>query len=207
MKYPRVNLIKKNELRYQGVVSRGFILTLGIGAPAVLVLVLLAFFVVYQSNLKAQLESARIVWENYEPRLNDYREDKSGLTTTGQIMDLFDGWQASQKSFLTLLEEVQQNVPENIQFTRLSVRSELGGPVYKKPEDLALNLDLTIDGMAVGDGAERDVILLQKKLKSSAAIGSSFASLKLASMRKSTAADNQAMRQFRLTGSSQEGED
>jgi len=173
------------------------------------VLLLLLITVILVSNhlsVQAQLASSRTVWENFEPRLTAYRSDKQGLTTSGRIMNLFDGWQESQSSFLSLLNEVQHEVPRNIQFTRLSVRAKSGGSLYKTAEELALNYSLSIDGIAVGDAAESDVLSLQKDLLAGKTVGSSFSSLKLASMRKSTGTDGQTMRQFQLVAAAQEGE-
>jgi len=207
MNYPRVNLIKKNERRYQGLLSRGFILTTGIGVPSVFVLLVFVLLYGQSMSLNAQLESSRAVWENYEPRLKQYRKEKSGLTTTGKIKNLFDGWGQSQRSFLGLLEEFQQGTPANIQFTRLSIRTGASKPIYKTAEELELDYDLVISGKAEGEAAENAVIKLQKHLLSGQEVGSTFNTLKLASMRNSTTDAGTPVRQFSLTGSSkQEGE-
>lgn len=207
MNYPRVNLINKNERRYQGALSRGFLLTAGIGIPSALVLLVFGLLYGQTISVNAQLESSREVWENYEPRLKQYRKEKSGLTTSGKIKNLFDGWGQSQRSFLGLLEEFQQGTPANIQFTRLSIRTESSKSTYKTAKELELDYDLVISGKAQGEAAENAVIKLQKMLLAGNEVGSTFNSLKLASMRNSATDAGTPVRQFSLEGSSrQEGE-
>lgn len=206
MNYPRVNLIKKSECRYEGLVSPRFILMVGIGTPVILLLLIVGLIAANIHNTQRELESTRELWAAYEPRVESYRKDKSELASTQKIMDLFRGWQASQVAWLGLLDEMQGQVPANIQFTRMAVKADEKSSVYLTPEELQLAYELTIDGVAVGDAAEEDVIALQKKMQGGPMTAGTFSSLKLGSMRKGAAGSGLAMRQFRITGGSEKGE-
>lgn len=205
MSYPRVNLIHKNEQRYQGAVSRSFILLTGIGTPVLLIVLILGFVLIQNMSVKSQLASSTAVWETYEPRLKQYRAEKSGLTTSGKIMGLFEGWEKSQASIVDLMEEVQDRVPQDVQFTRMSIRSNTKGAVFKTAEELVLDYSLTIDGVAVGQQAEGLVLALQRDLQASQSVSSTFDSLKLASMRNRNSNDGSAMSEFRLVGEAGKG--
>lgn len=206
MNYPRVNLLYKSEQRYQGAVSRGFILLAGIGTPVVLLLLIIGFFVIQNMSIKSQLASSEVLWESFEPRLKRYRAEKSGLTTSGEIISLFEGWEKSRTSIIDLMEDVQDRVPENVQFTRMSIRSTTKGSVYRSTDELALDYSLSIDGIAAGEQAESQVLMLQRELQGSPSIISTFNSLKLASMRNRTTTDGSAMSEFRLMGEAMKGE-
>ena len=124
MNYPRVNLLKKNEQRFQGAVSRKFIFISAVVAPILLISVLSGIKLIQYSGVQSQLLSSREIWEDLEPRLVLYKEERRGLNMNRTGLDLFNGWNETQASFVKLLTDIQANVPEQIQFTRLSVRSQ-----------------------------------------------------------------------------------
>ena len=206
MIYPRVNLLKKNELRYQGVVSFNFILLCGIGTPVLLILFAIGLYFVHTLSIKSELKSSHALWAGMEPRLEAHKKENLGWVTNRKILDLFEGWKASKVSFVTLLDEVQEVVPDTVQFTRMSVRTGESRPLYKTAKELQLDYSMIIEGNAQGAQAENQVIDFQKDLLACKEIGVAFDSLKLASLRKSTDAQGASMREFRLIGESQEGD-
>lgn len=206
MTYPRVNLLKKSEQRYQGAVSRSFILLCGIGAPILIVGLVLGISLANNASIKAQLVSSQALWENLEPRLKEYRVENQGLATGGRVLDLFDGWKQSQVSFVDMLNDVQGAVPGSIQFSRLSIRSEATKPIYKTAAELQLHYSLSIDGIAFGAEAEKQVLIMQKDLLECEQIGAEFDSVKLASMRNRQSKDGESARDFRLVATTQKGE-
>ncbi|MDF7823651.1 hypothetical protein P4B35_06460 [Pontiellaceae bacterium B12227] len=205
MIYPRVNLLKKNELRYQGAVSWNFILLCGIGTPVLLILLGIGLCFVQNISIKTQLKSSHALWENLEPQLESHKKRSHALATNQKILDLFEGWEASKASFVMLMEDVQDVVPESVQFSRMSIRTGESRPFYKNAAELQLDYSLIIDGIAQGTQAENLVIGFQKDLIACKEVGSMFDSLKLASLRKKTNAKGENIREFSLVGESQEG--
>ncbi|MDZ8119389.1 hypothetical protein [Pontiella agarivorans] len=205
MKYPRVNLIKKNEQRYQGIVSRNFILLIGIGTPLIIIALIAVTLLMQHLSVQSQLASSKAVWETFEPRIKAFRKEKAGLITTGKIMGLFEGWEQSQTSIVDLMDDVQVCVPSNVQFSRMSILSGKKSTIFKNADELKLHYSLTIDGVAVGEQAESQVLLLQRQLQASHPVSSVFDSLKLASMRNKLRSDNTAMSEFRLIATAGEG--
>ncbi|MEE9367808.1 MAG: hypothetical protein V3V05_02975 [Pontiella sp.] len=204
MNYPRVNLLNKNEQRYQGAVSRKFIFISAVVAPILVISLLSGVKLIQYSGVQSELLSSRVIWEDLEPRLALYKEERRGLNMNRTGLDLFNGWSESQASFVKLLTDIQANVPEQIQFTRLSVRSQPTAAVYTTPEGMELSYELLIDGTSQGRLAENYVIGLQKSLLESEQIGSEFDSLKLVSMRKHQGNKAENIREFRLEGQSTE---
>lgn len=205
MTYPRVNLLKKSEQRYEGAVSRSFILLCGIGAPALLILLIIGLCFAHSASIKYQLKSSQALWENLEPRLTAHTQGNQGLSTNQKLLDLFSGWESSQASFVDLLNDVQGSVPGTVQFNRLSIRAGESKAIYKTATELQLDYNLIIEGVAHGSQAENQVIALQKDLLASERVGNTFDSLKLDSMRKRTDSDGENMREFRLVGEAGEG--
>jgi len=206
MTYPRVNLLLKSERRYQGLVSNTFIAALVVVIPVLTSLTVGGIRLAQLGGVPTQLESSQIIWEGMEPRLALFAEEKKGLDANRQVLDLFSGWKDSQGSFLKLLGDIRSVVPENVQFTRLSVRTEFKSSAYEKAEDLGLNYKLVIEGSSHGDNAEKEVFKLQKDLLQCEQIGSTFDSIKLASMRKMGGTDGVSTRDFQLVGETKVGD-
>jgi hypothetical protein len=205
MNYPRVNLLKKNEQRYQGMVSRRFVLVSIVATPILLIAVLSGIKLIQFTTVQSDLKVSREIWQTLEPRLALFNEEKKGLTDHRQILSLFEGWRASQAPVIELLDGIQDSVPDNIQFTRLSLRSDLSRAVYGTADDMTLNYKLIIEGLSLGDMAESDVIRLQRELLACEVVESTFDSIKLTAMRKRQDAKRLTMREFRLEGSTQQG--
>lgn len=205
MTYQRINLLKKSEQRYQGAVSRRFVLVSIVATPILLIAVLSGIKLIQYTGVQSELKTSRAMWKTLEPRLALFNEEKKGLTHHRQILALFEGWQASQAPVIELLDGIQDSVPDNIQFTRLSLRSDLTRAVYGTAADMALNYRLAIEGLSQGAMAESDVIRLQRELLACAVVESSFDSIKLTAMRKRQDARQIAMREFRLEGSARQG--
>jgi hypothetical protein len=134
-----------------------------------------------------------------------HARDNKELATTRQILELFEGWEASQASFVKLLSDVQDVVPASIQFTRMSVQTGTTKSLYKTADEIQLNYNLTIDGLATGVQAENEVITLQKGLLACEQIGNTFSAMKLASLKTRTDASGANMCDFRLMGENTEG--
>lgn len=204
MNYPRVDFLNKSERRYQGAVSRRFLVAGAVIAPVLLIAGLSAIKVAQYASVKSDLEVQRELWSKLEPRLKSFREENAALAKNDAALKLCDAWDESQGSFLKLLNDIQGAVPANIQFTRLSVRSKAKATSLEKPEDMELNYSLQIEGVVHGDRAENHVIALRRDLLSCEQIGATFDSMKLASLRKRAMADGEEVSDFRLVGETRE---
>ena len=205
MNQARINLLKKNEQRHQGAISRKFILMAAVVAPILVMSIVSGIKVIQYSGVQSDLRQSREIWSDLEPRLELFKEENRGLVLNQKALDLFDGWQASQASFSKLLTDLQETVPETIQFTRLSVKSDLTKSVYASAKDMQLSFSLSIAGNATGEEADNHVINLRRDLLDCEQIGSTFDSIKLASLRKRTDAEGDAIRVFELVGEAMEG--
>lgn len=206
MNYPRVNLLKKSEQRYQGVVSRRFFLVSIVVTPILFITILSGVKLVQYTAVQSNLKSSREIWSNINPRLNLYTEERRSLSANQRALELITSWQGTQVDYSKLLGEIQVAVPAAIQLTRLAIRSEPKTSVYENPEFFSMDHTLTIQGVAEGERAEDAVIGLRKGLLEPEYMGSTFESIKLSSMRKSVGKAGKSMREFRLEGASSRGE-
>lgn len=205
MNYPRVNLLKKSEQRYQGVVSRRFLLVCIVVTPILFIASFSGIKLVQYTSVQSSLKSNREIWVGLEPRLEQYQDERRCLVANQQALELIAGWQGTQVPISELLSEIQGSVPANVQLTRLSIRSDPGTSGYAKLADFSKEHTLVFQGIAQGDRAEEVVIGLRKELLKTARMGVIFDSVKLGSMRKRVGKDGQISQVFHLDGSSAEG--
>jgi len=199
----RVNLLKKTEQRYQGAVSRRFMLASVVITPIMVIAALSGIKLVQYTGVQAELRASREIWADLEPKLELFMDENKGLVANRKMLDLIGGWEASQGSFVELLEDIQRTVPENIQFTRLSVRGKSTVATFADPADMELDYALEVEGISQGERAETQVIDLRRNLLACERIESTFSSLKLASLRKRNGGGGVNVRDFRLVGSNQ----
>ncbi len=204
MSYPRVNLLKKNEQRYQGAVSRRFLTISAVVTPILLIAVLSGIKLVQYSGVQSELKASEEIWATLEPKLALFNEENRSLVANQKILALFEGWEQSQLPFVEMMDQVQDIVPANVQFNRFSLRGEVGPGIYANADEMKLNFKFQIDGIAQGDRAEEDVWRFHRDLLKSPIIADAFNAVDLADMRKQRN-DRGSVREFRIVGRHAEG--
>jgi hypothetical protein len=96
--------------------------------------------------------------------------------------------------------DIQKSIPENIQLTRISIRSEVKTSRYRNADELELGYRLILQGISQGEQAEDAVINLRRDLLIRDHLAAIFDSVKLISMRKRRGPDDENMREFSLEG-------
>ncbi len=205
MNCPRVNLMKKSEQRYQGVVSMRFIYIGVIVTPVLFIAILSGIKLAQHREVQSELQASRALWADVGPRFKLFKAEQRSLSSNRKVLKLMEGWTNSQVSFVGMLTDIQETVPQNIQFTRLSIRAQAEASVYTDPEKISMDYTLLVGGVSQGQRAEDEVISLRKDLLGTEAVSSVFESIKLASMRKRQGGAD-GLREFTLEGASREGD-
>ncbi len=205
MSYPRINLLKKSEQRYQGVVSRRFTVVTAMVTPILFVALFCGIKLLQYHNVHSEMVVCRDLWTDYEPRLASYKKEKRFLKSNHQILTLFKGWEDSQLPLVSLLNEIQDIVPGNIQFTRLSLRGDVSPKIYETAENMQMDYAMQIDGVSQGDRAEDEIWQMHRDLLANGVVDSIFDSVELEGMRKRQRAGEDNLREFRIVGKSKAG--
>lgn len=207
MNYPRVNLLKKSEQRYQGAVSRRFIMVSIVVTPILAIAVLSAVKLLQYTSVQSSLKSGKELWVELEPRFELYKKEQRCRGANQHALELLEGWKDSKIPFTGLLTEIQTAIPASVQLTRLALRGESNATTYAAPEDFGLKHSLIVQGAAYGDRAEETVLGLRSDLLETERMGATFASVELAYMRKRAGGEGQSAQEFSLEGSGEEGEE
>jgi len=206
MKYTKVNLIRKSEIRYQGAVSGRFLLVCLVVTPIILIAMLSGIKLMQYSEIQTNLKNNRELWTKLKPQLMAFYREKRGYETNQKVLMLIDAWNRSKIPWEDILRQIQMRIPLTIQITRLSIRGETGSGEYTSVGELNIHYDLEIAGLAQGENAESDVIILRRKLLQNETLASVFDSIKLASMRKKPGTDTAPVREFKLQGTGKSGD-
>jgi hypothetical protein len=161
---------------------------------------------VQYASVQSGLQAGKAVWAGLEPRYELHQEELRSLNACRSSLDLLNGWMESQVSLSLLLSEIQEEVPPTIQLQRLSIRSDPKKATFARAEDFVLDYKLVLQGVSQGDRAEDAVMGLRKDLMATENVGTTFRSVKLASMRKQAGKVDQKARDFRIEAFSKEGE-
>lgn len=204
MSYPRVNLLKKSECRYQGAVSRRFMLVSIVVTPILIIAVLSGVKLIQYGGVQVNLRASREIWNTLEPKLANALDQQRGLKANRQAISLLNGWKESQVQMEGLLLDIQNAIPESVQLTRISIRSKVKTSLYHDADELGLSYRLALQGVSQGAQAEDAVINLRRDLLKREHVLAVFDSVKLTSMRKRRGADGENMREFSLEGLSSE---
>ncbi|HBA85827.1 MAG TPA: hypothetical protein DCZ95_17225 [Verrucomicrobia bacterium] len=117
----RVNLMHEADFRYQGAVSRGFI----VKAVAITIAVLTGLFLlatVFQyKSLRQTAAWSQDRWNKIAPAYENVQAMQQTLNRNRTIMNELKGWQHSRIDWNVPLEELPRLVPSSIQLTKLNI--------------------------------------------------------------------------------------
>ena len=211
----RVNLMRESEYRYQGPVSRKFVLRASIITAATAVFLLLTVSVHQQISLSRNLKTTREDWQSIEKRFKEATVLRDKLTAHQTILNELGKWEKSRPNWTRALENLQGIVPSTIQLTKLSVRGEWqfiqpparppkeGDTTEQKPPPMvpARRITLNLEGKASGELADETVIQFVKTIRESAELNPMLESVKLQRLlREASMVDVQADRVFEIQG-------
>jgi hypothetical protein len=172
----QVNLLKKTEQRYQGIVSMQVIM-LGSGSLFT-VITILAFLLAGISKMKlgAELDRARHEWARLEPLALATRAAQSAAAANNQTLSSLKNWaKGDGSSMYGVLRAVQKNVPAQMELYHFSVGAEQESA--EDPRTYALRISGTANG-------ERTVIEAKRRLNEEVELRKIFGEIKLISSQR-----------------------
>ena len=142
----QVDLLKKTERRYQGIVSMKVMVLGSVGVLVGTTMLVLSLAGISKATQKANLNRARREWERLEPLAEVVRANGVAAETNRKTFDRIDTWtRGGSTPMYTLLREVQREIPENIQLSNLQSGIQEG-----EGEDPSYYI-LRLSGRALGE--------------------------------------------------------
>jgi len=175
----QVNLLKKSEQRYQGIVSMKVMV---LGSASVLIGILVLFFLlagIHKVTMMAHLERTRREWSRLEPVAAAVRRQADAAGANRKAYESVQEWsKRTGASFYKIMRELQRSVPPHVQIFRL----EAG--IMPRLKDGNSECMLQLSGRAEGKGGELLAVEFKRNLNSSSEIQSFCSEVRLVSSQR-----------------------
>lgn len=161
----QVNLLKKTEQRYQGMVSMKLLMTGSIALFAGILLIFLMLSAIAKASFNSNMQHARTEWARQEPVAAAVRQQSEAAERNRKTLALLDEWSGRTNAPMhRILHEVQSRVPEQVQLSRFQAG--------RTPDDGGGNAEhwLQINGWSVGRGGDLRALDFKNRLNDSAAV-------------------------------------
>jgi hypothetical protein len=172
----QINLLKKSEQRYQGIVSMK---VMAVGSVSLLVgISLLAFLLagISKMTLSSNLQRARQEWKMLEPKAAVLRAAQAASTANRKTLSELKSWSAvASLPMYEVLRSVQENIPDQMELWHFS--AGITQPDEKEP----LTYKFRISGTAIG---ELTAVEAKRKLNADAELRSFCGEVKLISSKR-----------------------
>lgn len=170
----RVNLLRKTEVRYQGAVSRRFLITTIVTTS---LLVLLLFSVILCMGWQARrMKVKRLMaqMDELKPKVTRVEELQAVVTHNTKTRNALQHWRETRAVWHGALRDIQLQIPESIQLNVLDI-----SVTDAEGQDSACRMDLR--GTAVSSQPEDVVVRFRRSLLEVGSLKSYFSSIKLVS--------------------------
>jgi hypothetical protein len=213
-----VNLLHDDERRYQGLVSRKFIILASAGT-VVSILVLLGSLAGYSFfGERQEWSTLRTQWQQTEPRYKNYLSQQQGQGRVKAVVGELNGWNRGRLPLSAILLDVQRMVaPHPIQLTRITIMGEstfVQPPTPKVPPAAATNAPpakppppiparlwrVTIMGRVFGPQGHSDVVALTTQLQNAPGLADVWESVRLQNLTRATGSERRDEQNFTIEG-------
>ena len=108
----QVNLLKKAEQRYQGIVSMKIMVLGSVGVLTGITVIVLFLAGISKITLNANLDRARREWNRLNPQVTALRQGQAATAANHKTLKELEGWaQGDRLSMYSLLRAVQNEIP------------------------------------------------------------------------------------------------
>ncbi len=213
-----VNLLHDDERRYQGLVSRKFIMLASVGTVAGVLGVLgsLAGYSFFGERQEWQTLQAQ--WQQTEPRYKNYLSQQQGQGRIKAVVGELNGWNRGRLTLSAFLLEVQRLVaPHPLQLTRVSIMGEstfvqpptprvspaaaTNAPPAKPPPPIPARLwRVSIMGRVYGPQGHSAVVALTTQLQHTPGLAEVWDSVRLQNLTRATGSERRDEQSFTIEG-------
>lgn len=209
----RVNLLKPAEYRYQGPVSKRFVIRASIISGCSFAALFLIVTVERNIALRANLRSAKAEWDKIGTHYSEVKLKQQDLAATQALLKELAGWNKTRVEWNRMLVNAQHIVPTTIQLNKLAVRGEwefvkqtpLETPGGAPPPEVApmpaLMFHMQLEGKAVGETADDTVVQFARTIREEPDFQKIFETMRLQRfLRENVNSDEDSGRVFEIEG-------
>lgn len=187
----RVDLLREDEVRYQGAVSRRFALRAGISGAVAALSIFLAYFFYTEFSVRRELRDIDERWAQVSDRHKALKEKRITMSSMQGLQKELGAWGRNRLDWVSRLDELEAMIPLNVQLVRFTVRDEWefvrppppppkpGEEAKPPPSQPARRTYLNISGRAAGANGEDAVIQVVTKMRNTKSYAGIFETIRL----------------------------
>lgn len=187
----RVDLLREDELRHQGAVSRRFAVQAGVYGLLGALLIFLAYFTYTEMSVRRELRDIEERWQQVGDRHKAFKEKRVAYAAMQGLQKELTAWASNRLDWVSRLDEIEATIPLNVQLVRYTVRDEWefvrpptpapkpGEEAKPLPAVPARRSYLNISGRAAGATGEDAVLSVVSKLRATPGYALIFETIRL----------------------------
>jgi len=196
--YPHINLLKKEEQRYQGTVSKKTIMALLVVVPLLTLILFGSIEWIQYRAAKDEYVMNQQQWQRLGPQYNVCKKEQMELAEKERVLQLINGWKKTIVPLSKVLSDLRDIIPLDIQLTQLVIEDRKQRSEYSKPSDFVVKYSLLMNGISVGK--QDPVFNLHKELLKQEGAYSIFGSVKLGDMMRTVDSSGKEIHNFSIKG-------
>lgn len=116
----QINLLKKSERRYQGIVSMKVMVLGSAGVLIGVAVLVLTLAGISKMTLQANLDRARREWDRLKPQADQVRANHTATSANRKMLDELERWsQGDHVAMYRILRAVQSEIPAKMELNNL----------------------------------------------------------------------------------------
>jgi hypothetical protein len=121
----QVNLLKKSERRYQGIVSMKVMALGSVSVLAGVTILVFSLAGISKMTLATNLDRARREWARMKPLADAARAKHAAVAANRKTLAKLEGWsQGDHQAMFSIMRAVQEDIPQKIELSELYAGTE-----------------------------------------------------------------------------------
>jgi Tfp pilus assembly protein PilN len=176
----RVNLLRKSEVRYQGAVSRRFLLTTVVTTILLIILLVSVILCMGWQARRAKKKRLSQRLEELTPIVSRVQANQSIAAHNAKILAALNEWKEKRVVWNAVLNDIQFQVPESVQLSSLQLVA------VKPAQATSWKNRMSLSGIARSSQPEDVVVRFRRSLLKAESLGACYSSVKLVSFNRTT---------------------
>ncbi|NCD32720.1 MAG: hypothetical protein EOL87_04800 [Spartobacteria bacterium] len=194
----RVNLLRKSELRYQGAVTKRFMVVAPLLTIGLTLVIIIPIYLMNMASSKSQYNQLTEEVARLQKRADIVLEHEKQIKASRDILNRLDQWKNQNMDVAAMLQRMQRLTPETIQFLNLAYSVLPEQPDANPSQNWLVTLQLT--GHVTAAVPEEVVLRYLNRLSQDKSLSAFFDNMNLVSYTRLASTNHVELADFHITG-------
>lgn len=194
----RVNLLRKSELRYQGAVTKRFMVVAPLLTIGLTLVIIIPIYLMNMASSKSQYNQLTEEVARLQKRADIVLEHEKQIKANRDVLNRLDQWKNQNMDVAAMLLRMQRLTPETIQFLNLAYSVLPEQPDANPSQNWLVTLQLT--GHVTAAVPEEIVLRYLNRLSQDKSLSAFFDNMNLVSYTRLASTNHVELADFHITG-------